>query len=88
MSDEKLEKELENDLKILALDCYDKGFNAGLKAEREKSKKLVEALKHITTCVERNDEHETAKISNYHRLKDARHTSERALKEYEKEGAE
>lgn len=64
---------------------FEDGFLAGLKAERERSRKLVECLKHITTCVERSDEHETANISNYHRLKDARCTAERAVQEYEKE---
>lgn len=96
--DEKFEKELENDLKILALDCYDKGFKAGLKAEREKSKKLVEALSWAldSVCKHEGDSHQDTNRtwclycqswvykSDIENLKKA----EAILKEYEKEGAE
>lgn len=41
-------------------------------------------LKHITTCVEREDDHYTADTSNFYRLSDARKTAERALSRIEK----
>lgn len=41
--------------------------------------RAVGALEHITSCVERDDDHETANTSNFYRLKDARRTAEREL---------
>lgn len=80
MSDEKLEKKLENDLKILALDCYDKGFNAGLKAERERSKRLISELKKALPHAPMMNGEES--FTHCQKL------VSRALREYEKEGAE